>query len=137
MGSFHREATVAVPIVGHVAAGSPILAEENHEGVLRVDGSLLPAGASVFALRVTGSSMIEDGIHEGDLLFVKQQPQARRGQIAVVMVDGDATVKRFFPEGDRIRLQPANSLMEPIFVDRRSGDVEVVGVAVGVFRQVG
>ena len=136
-GGFVEEGVVGIPILGRIAAGAPLLAQENYEGTMRLDSSMLPSGGNIFALVVSGDSMIEDGIHEGDLLFVKQQAQARRVQIAVVMVDGDATVKRFFPEGDRIRLQPANSSMEPIFVDRRSGDVEIVGVAVGVFRQVG
>ena len=75
-----------------------------------------------------------DGIHDGDTLFVRQTSSVRTGDIAVVRVDGDATVKRFFPESGRIRLQPANSAMEPIYVDASSGDVEVIGLAVGVFR---
>ena len=97
---------------------------------------MLPPGGQVFALVVTGDSMIEDGIHDGDTLFVKQQRQCRDGDIAVVRVDEDATVKRFFREGSRIRLQPANSSMEPIYVDQASGEVEVIGVAVGVFRRL-
>ncbi|MCA9493525.1 MAG: repressor LexA, partial [Myxococcales bacterium] len=83
-----------------------------------------------------GESMIEDGILDGDTLFVRQKDDARDGEIAVVMVDGEATVKRIYRErGDKLRLQPANSAMEPIIVDRRSGDVRVIGVAVGVFRK--
>jgi repressor LexA len=135
-GGFVDESVVGVPILGRVAAGAPLLAQENYEGTMRVDASMLPTGGKVFALVVTGDSMIEDGIHEGDLLLVKQQATARTGDIAVVLVDGDATVKRFFPEGQRLRLQPANSSMEPIYVDRNSGDVQVVGVAVGVYRQL-
>ncbi|MCO4743521.1 MAG: transcriptional repressor LexA [Proteobacteria bacterium] len=135
-GTFVQEGVVGVPILGRIAAGAPLLAQENYEGTMRLDTSLLPNGGNVFALVVTGDSMIEDGIHEGDLLLVKQQANARSGEIAVVMVDGDATVKRFFPEGDRIRLQPANSAMDPIYVDRQSGDTQIVGVAVGVFRQL-
>ena len=80
--------------------------------------------------------MVDDGIFDGDTLFVRQRAEARDGEIAVVMVDGDATVKRFFREGDSIRLQPANSAMEPIILDNREGEVEVIGVAVGVFRRI-
>lgn len=128
--------TVGIPVLGRIAAGLPLLAEENYEGTLRVDAGMLPAGGKVFALVVTGDSMIEDGIHDGDTLFVKQQNQVRDGDIAVVRVDEDATVKRFFREGPRIRLQPANSQMEPIFVDASSGEIEVIGIAVGVWRRL-
>lgn len=124
-----------VPLLGRVAAGVPLLAEENYQGSVRVDSSMLPPGGKVFALVVTGDSMIEDGIFDGDTLFVRQKEEARNGEIAVVMVDGDATVKRFFKEGDRVRLQPSNAAMDPIYVDRRS-DVKVIGVAVGVFRKI-
>ncbi|NCG18223.1 MAG: transcriptional repressor LexA [Rhodobacterales bacterium] len=128
--------TVGVPMLGRIAAGVPLLAEENYDGSVRVDVSMLPSGAKVFALQVTGESMIEDGIYDGDTLFVQQQASARDGDIAVVRVDGDATVKRYFKEGSRVRLQPANAAMEPIYVDRSSGAVEIIGIAVGVFRRL-
>jgi repressor LexA len=130
------EETVGVPVLGRIAAGTPLLAEENYDGSLRVDAGMLPPGGGVFALVVNGDSMIEDGIHDGDYLFVRQKTEVRRGDIAVVMVDGEATVKRFFREGSRIRLQPANAAMEPIYVDAASGGVEVIGEAVGVFRKI-
>jgi len=130
------ESSVSVPIIGRIAAGTPLLAQESYEGALRVDAGLLPLGGQVFALVVTGESMIEDGIHDGDYLFVRQKREVRDGTIAVVMVDGEATVKRFYREGKRIRLQPANSSMEPIYVDARSGEVEVVGEAVGLYRRI-
>jgi repressor LexA len=134
-GFLEDTGVTSVPVLGRIAAGVPLLAEENYEGSLRVDSAMLPPGGKVFALVVTGDSMIEDGIFDGDTLFVRQREDARDGEIAVVMVDGDATVKRVFREkGDRLRLQPANSAMQPIVVDRRAGDVRVVGVAVGVFR---
>ena len=135
-GLVEDDGVVGVPILGRIAAGVPLLAEENYEGTLRVDASLLPPGGKVFALVVTGESMIDDGIHDGDYLFVRQQKNVRNGEIAVVMVEGEATVKRFFREGDRLRLQPANQAMSPIYVDPSSGEVELVGVAVGVFRQI-
>jgi len=136
VGMKEDEGVVGVPVLGRIAAGLPLLAEENYEGTLRVDQSMLPPGGKVFALVVTGESMIDDGIRDGDYLFVREQKQARNGQIAVVMVDGEATVKRFHREGDRIRLQPANQAMSPIYVDPSDGECEVVGVAVGVFRQI-
>lgn len=136
VGRFGGDGVVGVPIVGHIAAGIPLLAEENYEGVLRIDSSMLPIGGSVFTLIVTGDSMVEDGIHDGDYLFVRQQGTAREGEITVVMVDSEATVKRLYREGSRLRLQPANHRMEPIFVDANSGDVRIIGVAVGVFRKI-
>ena len=135
-GTLDDDSVVGVPILGRIAAGSPLFAEENYEGTLRVDGSMLPSGGRVFALVVHGQSMIEDGILDGDYLFVRQQPDARDGDIAVVFVDEEATVKRIYREGGRIRLQPANAAMDPIYVDPSSGDVNVVGVAVGVYRHI-
>ena len=127
---------VGVPVLGKIAAGQPLLAVETYESTLRVDTSMLPPGGQVFALVVQGESMIEDGIFDGDYLFVRQKNTARDGEIAVVMVDGEATVKRFYREGERIRLQPANSAMDPIWLDRTSGDIDVVGIAVGVYRML-
>ena len=135
-GSFEDDGVQGIPILGRIAAGLPLLAAENYEGTLRIDSSMVPHGGEIFALVVTGDSMIEDGIHDGDYLFVREKKSAREGEIAVVLVDGEATVKRFYREGDVIRLQPANASMEPIFVDAKSGDVSVVGVAVGVFRKI-
>ncbi len=135
-GHLDDDGIVAVPILGRIAAGTPLLAEENYEGTLRMDSNMLPPGGQVFALLVHGDSMIEDGIHDGDYLFVRQKNDARNGEIAVVMVENEATVKRFYREGQTIRLQPANSAMEPIFVQARSGEVSVIGVAVGVFRKI-
>jgi repressor LexA len=124
-----------VPVLGRIAAGTPLLAVESYESSMRLDSSMLPPGGKVFGLVVTGDSMIEDGILDGDTLFVRQKEDARDGEIAVVMVDGDATVKRIYKEGERIRLQPANSAMSPIYVDRKA-DVKVLGVAVGVWRKI-
>ena len=134
--TMHDDAVVGVPILGRIAAGVPLLAHENYEGTLKIDVNMLPPGGNVFALMVSGDSMIDDGIHDGDHLFVRQKTTARDGEIAVVMVDGEATVKRLFREGRQLRLQPANSAMEPIYVDSNSGDVSIIGVAVGVFRRI-
>lgn len=135
VGSFEDDGVQGIPVLGRIAAGQPLLAHENYEGTLRVDSSLVPRGGNIFALVVTGDSMIEDGIQDGDYLFVREKHTARQGEIAVVMVDGEATVKRFFSEAGIIRLQPANSAMEPIYVGP-DDDVSVIGVAVGVFRKI-
>lgn len=133
LGSFHDQATVSVPLVGRVAAGLPLLAEENFDGTVRLDATLLPANVPCFALQVTGDSMIEDGILDGDLVVVRQQRTARNGEIVVVRVGDEATVKRIFHEGRRIRLQPANQAMQPILVDA-SAEVEVLGKVVALVR---
>jgi repressor LexA len=131
---------VEIPLLGRVAAGVPLLAEENREDTVKVSSFFLGRGTrqeKVFALRVVGDSMIDDGIFDGDFLFVKKQATARTGEIVVAMIDGEATVKRFFPEGDRIRFQPANARMEPIFVEKRQfRQTDILGIVVGVYRRV-
>ena len=128
---------VEIGVYGSVAAGLPALAIEHREETLHVDRCMIPGAGQVFALRVSGESMIEDGILPGDYIFVRKQLTVRDGEIAVVMVDGDCTVKRFFREGDRIRLQPANSTMQPIYVASSDfREVHVIGVVSGVFRKL-
>jgi len=126
-----------VPIIGKVAAGQPILAVENVSDTVRIDRMLLGGHREVFGLRIVGESMIEDGILDGDYVFVKKTPQAKSGDIVVAMIEGEATVKRYYPEGDRIRFQPANSNMTPIIV-RRSDfkSVDIIGIVVGVYRKM-
>ncbi len=129
--------SVAVPILGRVAAGEPILAEEQAEGTVVIDALLLGDGRKVFALKVVGNSMIEDGIHDGDYIFVRKREVADPGDVVVVMIDNEATVKRFYPEEERIRLQPANHTMEPIFVHKKDfKHVQIIGVVVGVYRKM-
>lgn len=126
-----------VPLVGRVAAGQPLLAVENLEDTLRVDRSLVGEAEQVFALRVTGESMIKDGILDGDLVFVRSQETARSGEIVVALVDDEATVKRYYPEPDGVRLQPANDAMEPLWVRPETGvELRLLGVVIGVYRQV-
>lgn len=120
----------AVPLVGQVAAGSPILAAENIEATLPLPAEL--AGESTFVLRVRGDSMIDAGILEGDFVVVRQQSTASNGDIVVAMIEDEATVKRFFRESDRIRLQPENSTMEPIL----AREVTVLGKVVALFRRL-
>lgn len=123
-----------IPIVGRIAAGVPITALENREDVFTIGQGVLPRADGIFALVVKGDSMIEDGIHNGDTIFIKQQKDAQTGQIVAAMIDGEATVKRFYHEGHRIRLQPANSSMEPIYVSAQE-EPEILGVVVGLYRQ--
>lgn len=132
--SVRRSAVVPIPVIGSVAAGQPILAEENYERTLHLDRTMVPPNAAVYALRVRGESMIEEGIHDGDIVIVRQQDDARNGDIVVALVDGDATVKFFYREGDKIRLQPANSKMDPIWIDA-SNTSAMQGVVVGVYRR--
>jgi repressor LexA len=112
---------ISVPVLGRVAAGVPILADEHVETTVHVDSFFLGASPSdrVFALRVTGESMIDAGIFDGDYIFVKKQLEARAGQIVVAMIDGEATVKRYQPDGDVVRLVPENASMKPIVVRKQ------------------
>ncbi|CAN5161540.1 transcriptional repressor LexA [soil metagenome] len=121
-----------LPLVGHVAAGQPILAEENIEEYVQVPG-LAGGEEGQFVLAVRGDSMVDAGILDGDFVVVRKQDTAADGEIVVALVGEEATVKRFFKEPDHIRLQPENATMEPI----RTRDVSIVGRVVGVFRKVG
>jgi repressor LexA len=134
---------IEVPVIGRVAAGAPLLAVENVEDTVKVDrfflGGYAPGAAAreVFALRVKGESMIEDGIFDGDFIFVKKALAAERGDIVVALIDDEATVKRYYPEGDVIRFQPANAAMQPILVRRRDfKSVNLIGIVVGVYRKI-
>lgn len=127
----------SIPLVGRVAAGQPILALENLEETLKVDRYLVGSGENVFGLRVKGESMIEDGILDGDIVFVRQQRTAERGDTVVAMVDEEATVKHYFPEKGGIRLQPANASMSPIIVRPGGGTTfDLLGIVVGVYRKL-
>lgn len=129
---------VEVPVLGRVAAGAPILAQENIEDTVRIDSFLLGgSGKEVFALRVKGNSMIEAGIHDGDFIFVKKAPSATPGEIVVALIEDEATVKSFHPEGDRIRFQPHNKTMEPIYVSKSDfKQTMILGRVVGVYRKM-
>lgn len=135
----HDKDKVNIPIVGHVAAGQPILAQENIQDRVTVDRFFVGKVPSkeVFGLIVRGDSMIEDGIYDGDYIFVRKQAAVENGEIAVVMIDGDATCKRVFHEGERVRLQPANEAMAPIYVHRSEfRSIDVLGKVVGVYRKL-
>ncbi len=128
---------VDIPILGRVAAGALNHAYEHPEDHVRIDRMLVGRGKDVFGLRITGESMIEAGIHDGDYVFVRKQLEAQRGAIVIALVGEEATCKYFFPEADHVRLQPANSTMQPILVshsDWRS--TQILGVVVGVYRKL-
>jgi len=134
------ERALRVPVVGRIRAGQPLLAQEQVEDYVVVDGSWLNASAATsatehFALKVQGDSMINAGILEGDFVIVRQQPIAQDGDIVVALLDDEATVKRFFKEADQIRLQPEHPTMEPILVAKQQ-PLTVLGKVVAVFRQV-
>ncbi|WMM26521.1 transcriptional repressor LexA [Tissierella sp. MB52-C2] len=123
--------TVDVPIVGRVTAGSPILAVENIEDTYPIPLEFVK-DYDVFMLKVQGESMIDAGILDGDLVLVKEQKYAVNGDIVVALLEEEATIKRFFKEKDKIRLQPENQFMKPIY----STDVSILGKVIGLFRKM-
>lgn len=124
-----RREVVNVPVLGTVAAGQPLYAEENIENYYPIPSDLLP-NTETFMLKVRGNSMINAGILEGDQIIVEHCPTARNGEIVVALVDDSATVKRFFKENGHYRLQPENESMDPIIVNH----VEILGKVIGLFR---
>ncbi len=129
--NFVRNSTQAVPLVGNVQAGCPILAEQNLEEYVTLPDVMLSRGDH-FILRVHGNSMIDAGIVDGDYIVVRSQSDARNGEIVVALLEDSATVKRFFREGDQMRLQPENQTMEPIY----TRDATILGVVVSMFRLI-
>lgn len=127
--NLQRREMVNVPIVGRVAAGQPILANENVENYFPIPMEMMP-NVQTFMLRVQGESMINAGIFDGDLILVQQQSTARNGDMVVALVDDSATVKTFYKEADHFRLQPENDFMDPIIVK----EVTILGKVFGVFR---
>jgi repressor LexA len=125
-----------VPLLGRVAAGMPVLSPENYDGEVAVDISLfsLRSPHNLFALKVKGESMIDAHIVDGDTLIVRVQSAAQSGDIVVALVNGESTVKRLFVEKSRVRLQPENSSMKPLNIDR--GDFRIIGRVVGVVRKI-
>ena len=130
-GILPRSASVTVPLVGRVTAGLPVLAVENIEDYFPLPKDFGDQG-SLFMLRVTGDSMIEAGILDGDYVIVRQQENAENGEIVVALLEDEATVKRFFKEKDKLRLQPENRFMEPIIVE----DASILGKVIGVVRRI-
>lgn len=127
--NFVRNNSTAVPVVGRVTAGQPILAEESLEDYVAIPDIMLGDGEH-FILLVRGDSMIEAGILNGDYIVVKKQSEANNGEIVVAMIDDSATVKRFYKEDGHFRLQPENSSMEPIYAD----EVTILGKVISLYR---
>lgn len=131
------ESVVRIPVMGRVAAGLPLYADENLLETISVDPGLVPKSGEVFGLRVKGDSMVDAGIMNGDYVFVRKQSTAERGDIVVALIGDEATVKRYYPERDYIRFQPENEAMAPILV--RAVDFKptmLLGVVVGVYRRL-
>jgi len=130
-----ERAYVAVPLLGRIAAGLPTLAVENIEGTIAVDRSFLPGG-DVFSLRVEGDSMKDSGIFDGDYVLARVQSVAEKGDIVVAIIGEEATVKRYIPQRNRVKLEPANPAYKPIIVDRRSPDFRIAGKVIGLLRRM-
>ena len=128
----HNAESLTLPIIGRVAAGTPMTAQENVEGEFVLGASFIPRANGAFMLRVQGDSMINAAILDGDLIVVHPQKVANNGEIVVAMLDGEATVKRYYKEAHRVRLQPENPNMEPIYAT----DVELVGRVEAVVRKL-
>ncbi|HPF43980.1 MAG TPA: transcriptional repressor LexA [Syntrophomonadaceae bacterium] len=123
--------TVYLPVVGAVAAGTPILAEQNIDGHMPVPGEFIKSGTS-FILKVKGESMIEAGILDGDYIIVREQPDANNGDIVVAMLEDEATVKRIYKHPDHIELIPENSTMQPII----TSEAHIIGKVLGLMRRM-
>jgi repressor LexA len=123
---------VVVPVLGRVAAGVPITAQEDVEGEFLFSAGFVPRASDAFMLRVQGDSMVDAAILDGDLILVRPQRTAENGEVVVAMLDGEATVKRFYREAGRVRLQPENQAMAPIY----ASDVEIVGRVEAVVRRL-
>lgn len=120
-----------IPIIGKVTAGAPILAVENIEDTFPISLNFMPSNKELFMLSITGESMIEAGILDGDLAIIEKVDYAENGDIVVALIDNEATLKRFFKEKNYIRLQPENKSMEPIIVD----NCKIIGKLAGLFRK--
>ncbi|MEW6376643.1 MAG: transcriptional repressor LexA [Thermodesulfobacteriota bacterium] len=129
------EQILSVPIIGTVKAGEPILAIENIEGYIHLDRNLV-SSKDIFLLRVKGDSMIEAHIQDGDFALVKPQPNAENGEIVVVLIEDEATIKRILKKRDLIRLEPANPSMEPIVIKKGEKKMTIVGKVIGIFRKL-
>lgn len=121
--------------VGRVAAGTPVWAEENIEGSFLIDREFVP-GEEVFSLKVQGDSMIDAGIFDGDYVLVRKQPNADPGDMVVAQIGDEATVKKFFPEKRRIRLEPANTNYGPIIVEKSTPGFSIAGKVIGLLRRM-
>ena len=126
--------SIELPLIGFIAAGSPIEAIENPLETVMVSGDMVSKTKRCYVLQVKGASMIEEGIFDGDFVVVQQQESAENGDIVVALIEGTfATLKKFYREKDRVRLQPANSNMDPLYVDPK--DLQIQGKVTGIIRR--
>ncbi|MBT7608651.1 MAG: transcriptional repressor LexA [Bacteriovoracaceae bacterium] len=128
------ESSVIIPLLGNVAAGIPIEAIENPDDTVSIPRNMITGRHRYYALKIKGESMIEDGIFENDLIICRHQEEAKNGETVVAVIDGEATVKKFHQKKNMIELHPANSTMSPILINRSSGQFNIAGVVVGLFR---
>jgi repressor LexA len=136
-GPANDDDLIEIQVVGRVAAGQPLLAEEHVIDTVRIDRGLVRGGREVFGLKVHGDSMIDAGILNGDYIFVRKQLTANRGEIVVALIGDEATVKYYYPEKDYVRFQPANKSMAPILV--RAMDFRptmLLGLVIGLYRKI-
>jgi len=127
--------TIELPILGRIAAGTPILAEENLEGTIAIDKSWVKDRNS-FILHVKGNSMIEAGIHDGDYAIIKQNYSPENHDIVVALIDNEATLKRFYKKDNKIILKPENSSMDPIIIECGKSNIMIIGKLTGIYRQL-
>ncbi len=135
-GAHMASGSLRVPVLGSIAAGQPLLAVENIEEHIDIDSQFLEKGDVVFGLRVIGDSMRDAGIYDGDYVFVRKQQTADNGDIVAAVIGEEATVKRYFHEGSRIRLQPANDTMSPIYISPEESELIIAGKIIGVLRKL-
>jgi len=128
--------TVSVPLIGRVTAGLPILAEENFEGIISVDRSLVGRAKRLFALHVRGDSMIKAGIYDGDIAIAQQQSAADHGDIVIALLGDEATIKRLYRKNKTITLKPENDVMQPIRVSEES-DFKILGKVIATLHRIG
>ncbi|GKX66332.1 transcriptional repressor LexA [Inconstantimicrobium mannanitabidum] len=128
--SYPKREMLEIPIVGKVTAGSPILAVENIEDYFPIPMDYVKHNGELFMLKISGTSMIEAGINDGDLAILEKTSSARNGEIVVALIENEATIKTFYKEENRIRLQPENKTLQPIYVD----DCTILGKLVGIYR---
>jgi repressor LexA len=126
-----RKEMINIPVIGTVTAGLPILAVENIEDTFSIPINFVKTTSELFMLTISGESMIEAGILNGDKVIIEKNSTAENGEIVVALIDNEATIKRFFKEKDHIRLQPENKTMQPIIVD----DCKIIGKIVGLYRE--
>ena len=131
---FNRSGIVQVPLVGTIAAGEPIEAIPEEEQIGLPEELL--GGGGTYVLKVRGHSRIDEQIRDGDFVIIEERPTAENGQTVVALLNGtDVTLKKYFDEGERIRLQPANPDLDPIYVDKKTDDIEIQGIVIGILRK--